>query len=220
MHEMQDRYRHDPCAKDLRARKKATTRRAIEQAAVEIAYEQGYEAATVEAIAARADISLRTFFNYFPSKDIAIVGRGPSVVDEQRARRLLEDSGTDLLKGIVRVVEECEAKTRPDSDLMRRRRRILRTTPHLLHPLMTEFDRFESELVGVVVGHLEAFPVRRRLSGRLTVDEEARLAVAVVASAVRYRAQELIRRDINVELSFKDIEEIMDMMAKMRGVDS
>ena len=60
----------------LRERKKAATRLAIERAAVEIACEQGYEAATAEAIAAKADVSLRTFFNYFPSKDVAIVGRG------------------------------------------------------------------------------------------------------------------------------------------------
>ena len=65
---------HDSFEIGLRERKKLNTRNAIERAAVQIVLEQGYEAATAEAIAKRADVSLRTFFNYFPSKDVAIIG--------------------------------------------------------------------------------------------------------------------------------------------------
>jgi AcrR family transcriptional regulator len=52
----------------LRSRKKARTRLAIEDVALTMFAEQGYEATTVEQIAERAEISTTTFFRYFPSK--------------------------------------------------------------------------------------------------------------------------------------------------------
>jgi AcrR family transcriptional regulator len=79
-----------PLQQSLRERKKADTRMAIEQAAVDIAWEQGYEAATAEAIAVKAQVSLRTFFNYFSSKDLAIVGPGLPHIEEERAYAILE----------------------------------------------------------------------------------------------------------------------------------
>lgn len=52
----------------LRERKRLGTREAIYRAAVELIVEQGYEATTMDAIAARADSARRTVFNHFPSK--------------------------------------------------------------------------------------------------------------------------------------------------------
>lgn len=52
----------------LRSRKKLKTRLAIEDAAFELFAEQGFEATTVEQIVDRAEVSVTTFFRYFPSK--------------------------------------------------------------------------------------------------------------------------------------------------------
>lgn len=52
----------------LRSRKKARTRLAIEEVALALFAEQGFEATTVEQISERAEISTTTFFRYFPSK--------------------------------------------------------------------------------------------------------------------------------------------------------
>lgn len=56
----------------LRDRKKRRTRQAIRAAAIELFTVQGVEATTIEQIAAAADISPRTFFNYFDSKEQAV----------------------------------------------------------------------------------------------------------------------------------------------------
>jgi AcrR family transcriptional regulator len=55
-----------------RERKKLATRHALSSAALHLAMERGPENVTIEDITARADVSLRTFRNYFASKYEAI----------------------------------------------------------------------------------------------------------------------------------------------------
>lgn len=60
----------------LRERKKLATREAIGGAAFQLAVQRGLENVTVEDIAAAANVSPRTFNNYFSSKLEAISSRG------------------------------------------------------------------------------------------------------------------------------------------------
>lgn len=53
----------------LRERKRLETARRIREAGVRLFAEKGYDATTLDDIAAAADISRRTFFHYFKSKD-------------------------------------------------------------------------------------------------------------------------------------------------------
>ena len=60
----------------LRERKKAKTRAAIQAAALALFERQGYQATTVDQIAAMADVSQSTFFRYFPTKeDVVLLDR-------------------------------------------------------------------------------------------------------------------------------------------------
>ncbi|APR84394.1 Transcriptional regulator, TetR family protein [Minicystis rosea] len=69
-------------ATGMREKKKARTREAIVQAALELFEKKGFDATTVEEIAAAADISTRTLFRYFTSKeDVIFLGQ-----DEENAR--------------------------------------------------------------------------------------------------------------------------------------
>src|ERR1700684_3435995 len=58
----------DP-APDWRQRKKNATRERIRASALRLFGEQGYDATTVEQIAAAAGVSHMTFFRYFPTKE-------------------------------------------------------------------------------------------------------------------------------------------------------
>jgi AcrR family transcriptional regulator len=57
----------------LRERKKQKTRWAIQEHALRLIAEQGYDATTVDQIAAAAEISPSTFFRYFPTKEDLII---------------------------------------------------------------------------------------------------------------------------------------------------
>ena len=62
----------------LRERKKARTTQQLVDAAYALLAEGGFEAMTADAIADRAGVSRRTFFNYYPFKEAAIMGPPPS----------------------------------------------------------------------------------------------------------------------------------------------
>jgi AcrR family transcriptional regulator len=74
----------------LRERKKVATRAAISHAAWTLMIRHGLDAATPEAIAEAADVSPRTFRNYFSSREEAIVDelaqRYATLADKIRAR--------------------------------------------------------------------------------------------------------------------------------------
>src|ERR687886_66340 len=63
----------DRAAVGLRERKRARTKAAIQQQALRLFREQGYEATTIEQIAEAAEFSPSTFFRYFPTKEDVVM---------------------------------------------------------------------------------------------------------------------------------------------------
>ena len=67
----------------LRERKKRERGQALRQAALDLALGNGYANVTVEDICERCGVSRRTFFNYFSSKEEALLGRSDTVFDDE-----------------------------------------------------------------------------------------------------------------------------------------
>src|SRR5215208_3551950 len=89
----------------LRERKKAQTRQALTAAAIRLSIERGSpDRVTVEEISEAAEVSPRTFFNYFSSKEDAILGVDPERRAALRAELELrpeEESPVEALRAAV-----------------------------------------------------------------------------------------------------------------------
>nr|WP_231700896.1 TetR/AcrR family transcriptional regulator [Arthrobacter sp. zg-Y750] len=74
----------------LRERKRTATRAAITAAARTLTAAKGVNGFTVEQLCERVGISRRTFFNYFPAKEDAILGSPADDLPEDLVRRFIE----------------------------------------------------------------------------------------------------------------------------------
>ncbi|MGH3209240.1 MAG: TetR family transcriptional regulator [Trebonia sp.] len=115
---------------DWRQRKKTATRDRIRAAALRLFHEQGFDATTVEQIAAAADVSHMTFFRYFPAKeDVALSDSYDPLVAtllEQTPATwpLIERIRTALLQGLRQVYDS-------ERDALLAQNKLIVSTPAL-----------------------------------------------------------------------------------------
>jgi AcrR family transcriptional regulator len=88
----------------LRERKKQATRRSLRRAALDLVAERGFAHVTVEDIAEAADVSPRTFFNYFPSKEAALSGADPERIPLLRERLITTTPGEPALEALRMIM--------------------------------------------------------------------------------------------------------------------
>jgi AcrR family transcriptional regulator len=93
-------------AEGLRSRKKAKTRLMIEDAALRLFAEQGYEATTVEQIADEVEISTTTFFRYFPTKADVILCHQDANMPQLRAAILAYPPSESDLSAAEHAINE------------------------------------------------------------------------------------------------------------------
>jgi AcrR family transcriptional regulator len=83
-----------PNALSLRERKKRATRASLIGATLKLVAERGLSHVTVEEISAAANVSVRTFFNYFRNKEDALTGGG--VIAGERLTKVLREAPPEL----------------------------------------------------------------------------------------------------------------------------
>jgi AcrR family transcriptional regulator len=98
-----------------RERKKQRTREALIDAAFRLFQEKGFEATTVEEIADEVDVSSRTFFRYFASKEDVVLTfqeeQFTTMLEALAARPVAEPVMTALRNAAVSVLRACEDGT-------------------------------------------------------------------------------------------------------------
>ena len=89
-----------------RDRKKQATRRALRNAALQLVAERGFANVTIEDITEVADVAPRTFFNYFPSKESAVIGADPDRMEFMRVSLIGRPSSESPLEALRAVLVE------------------------------------------------------------------------------------------------------------------
>lgn len=115
----------------LRERNRQEAWTAIHEAASAAALEGGLAAATVEVIVARAGVSRRTFFNYFHTKEDAILGlREPVLADDAVAA--FRAAGREVVGDAVHLMAAVMRTAGPAGMADQRPRTVLQRVPELL----------------------------------------------------------------------------------------
>ncbi|GAA1907856.1 TetR family transcriptional regulator [Streptomyces sodiiphilus] len=178
----------------LRERKKAETRQAVHEAALRLAVEHGFDHVTVEAIADAANISRRTFSNYFASKEDALL-HGDLTNIRTLARLVRErPAGEPPWQAMHAAVHDLNRAIGEPEREWAIRARLAKRHPSVLARQLANFASLESELAQFIAERgtgedaagdrprvmAAAFMTALRLAGHLwTADDETRSLAAV-----------------------------------------
>jgi AcrR family transcriptional regulator len=134
----------------LTERNKQRTRREIAEAAGQLFLERGYAATTVQDIATVADVSPRTFFRYFPSKEDVITAIASASMDDVLEHLAGHQPSESLVSVLRATFAAVLAPAIEDPDAARAFQRMLRDTPALrgrwLEEQRRNRDRLAEEL--------------------------------------------------------------------------
>src|SRR6266545_1608814 len=139
---------------NLRARKKLLVRDVIEHVALALFDQRGYEATTIEEIAAEVGISPRTFFRYFPSKEDVVFAHHADAL--ARLRNVLDErlrGGS----GVLAAVRAATVALQDDADqreLEQTRLRVIRVTPALTARRYALSVEYEAAIVAAITPSL------------------------------------------------------------------
>src|SRR5437016_2981688 len=165
---------HDdkPLSPGLRERKKAKTRAAIQEHALRLFQEQGYDATTVEQVAEAAEVSPSTVFRYFPTKeDLVLEDEYDPLIMARLAEVHPEATPIEALREVL-VLAFAQVYEQ-DRDTILTRSRLIIDTPAL------QARQFEHSLRAQRM-FAEGLAAR---AGRSADDFEVRLVASVLMNA-------------------------------------
>jgi AcrR family transcriptional regulator len=174
-------------SRPLRERKRAETWTTIHNAAAELTLEMGLHVVTVEAIADQSNIASRTFFNYFNSKEDAILGlQQPVIADEVRNDFVITE---DLLSRVSTLLLTVAQSTFGGDYATSRRFEVLERYPELIQRRIDYIAKVEELVAALVEERLEESGQWRDELADIPCGETARVIVMMASAAMRFAMQ-------------------------------
>jgi AcrR family transcriptional regulator len=162
----------------LRERHRKRTAADLEEAALALFCEKGFDAVTIDDIAAGADVSRRTFFRYYASKEDVILSDHPKRLDELQAaldrRPMDEPPLTALRHAILSLAGSLEEQR----DHMLRRFRLVTATPALEARSLCLQRNWESAVTGMLAGRMGVDPLKDLRPGVVAATAMAAMRIA------------------------------------------
>ncbi|MBB4277147.1 TetR family transcriptional regulator [Rhizobium mongolense] len=136
-------------AEGRRERKRRQTRERIEQAAMTLFLERGFDATTIEDITDSADVSKRSFFDYFPSKEEVVFAWQDSFADRLMAAIAARPKSQSPLKVVEEAIVETVAASANERGLALGE--LIRRTPVLKARDQMKYAKLEQKLTEALV---------------------------------------------------------------------
>jgi AcrR family transcriptional regulator len=168
----------------LRERKRLATRRAIQVAALELVAEHGLGGVTIDEISRVADISPRTFFNYFPSKEDAVLGDPPKRPSDAASAEFVGGGSGDLFDDLTDLLIGTWSDASLDLDIATLRQRVVKQYPELFGLRLFTLRAFEHEVAKLVAARI-ANDRPELADDQVTLQRMARFATLVSMAAMR-----------------------------------
>jgi AcrR family transcriptional regulator len=134
-----------------RERKKLRTRALIQQEALRLFLEKGFEATTIEEIAEAADIAPSTFFNYFPTKEDVVLQDDLDPVLLEAIH--VEPAGLHPIAVLRKALHHVFSHLTPDQNtIFQRRLTLMASNPTLRAAFLNQSASQLDEIVAVIAG--------------------------------------------------------------------
>jgi AcrR family transcriptional regulator len=178
----------------LRERKKERTRAEIERVAMRLFLERGFDDVTVDEIGAAAEVSHRTFYRYFSSKEDLVLRDIREFLDEIQVAFDQRPGSEPVIESIRAVILQLAQTYEADADDDRQRVSLLLATPSLQHRRQEQLVAFETALVPLIAA---------RLSVDSADDMRPALIAACAGAALRVATESWIADDMKTKLAPK-----------------
>jgi AcrR family transcriptional regulator len=192
----------------LRERKKQKTKASIQREALRLFKKHGYDDTTIEDIAAAAEISPSTFFNYFPSKEDVVIY---DEYDPQVFAALMGDTGRPLSESIHDAIEAMAGIFESDRDAIYERAKLSLEVPELRARTWEELEKAQSQFAAVIAAR----------TGRNAEDFDVRVVALALVAAAFESALEWVKtggKGSMLEL-FKRSMELVDFYAMLAKLE-
>jgi AcrR family transcriptional regulator len=143
----------------LRERNRRRTASDLEQAALRLFIERGYDAVTIDDIASEAGVSRRTYFRYFATKEDALFSDQPERLVELRQALAARPADEPVLKAVREALLSMAGGYEDGKEYLLRRVTIMRGTPALVERALVYQRSWEDALSELVADRLGVEPL-------------------------------------------------------------